>query len=216
MPHVFVETNWLFAYAAPAHHQVPAAAELLERARNRDFTLHMPYLCIDEARQAIRTKCQPRKEADALRRFLQHATTNDTVTGEHAAIARTILDQYESSIRNDLDNLDQQLQATAALPHLHTFALDDIMLARCTRLALDGTAKDPFDQAILAGIIVTAERLWAEGEQALSFCEADNDLQPWDKRGGPKPELKALYDNAHVWVYGDFTLSQPARRAGFA
>jgi hypothetical protein len=42
MPHVFVESNWLFAFAAPAHHQVPAAAELLERARLGEFTLHMP------------------------------------------------------------------------------------------------------------------------------------------------------------------------------
>ena len=50
--------------------EVPDAAELLNRARRGDFTIHMPNVCIGEARQAIMTKCQPRKEADAIRRFL--------------------------------------------------------------------------------------------------------------------------------------------------
>src|SRR5438034_9833076 len=68
-PHIFVETNWLFAYAAPAHHQVPAAAELLDRARRGEFTVHMPNICVGEARQAILTKCQPRNETNAIRRF---------------------------------------------------------------------------------------------------------------------------------------------------
>jgi hypothetical protein len=34
MLHVFVETNWAVAYAAPAHMQVPAAAQLIEKARS--------------------------------------------------------------------------------------------------------------------------------------------------------------------------------------
>ena len=33
MHHVFVETNWLHDYAAPAHHKVPEAVTLLERAQ---------------------------------------------------------------------------------------------------------------------------------------------------------------------------------------
>ena len=99
MPHVFVETNWLFAYAAPAHHQVPAAIELLDRAKNGEFVLHLPNLCIGEARNAIRTKCQPRTEADAIRRFLTNATATSHVTAADAAIARTIIDKYESTIK---------------------------------------------------------------------------------------------------------------------
>ncbi|SPF37662.1 hypothetical protein SBA4_2040006 [Candidatus Sulfopaludibacter sp. SbA4] len=33
MPHVFFETNWLHDCAAPAHHKVPDAVRLLERAQ---------------------------------------------------------------------------------------------------------------------------------------------------------------------------------------
>ena len=110
-PHIFVETDWLFAYAAPAHHQVPAAAELLDRARRGEFTVHMPNICLGEARQAILTKCQPGHEANALRRFLTWGLPAGHVTEADAATARVILSKYESSIKQDLDNLDNTLRS---------------------------------------------------------------------------------------------------------
>ena len=73
----------------------------------------------------------------------------------------------------------------------------------------------PYDQAILAGVLVSGERLWNSGERMLSFCDTDEHLQPWDKEGRVKTTLRAAYDNAHLWVCEDFTLSTPARRPGF-
>ena len=215
MPHVFVETNWLFAHAAPAHHQVPAAAELLERAQSGEFMLHIPNVCLGEARQAIRAKCQPRTEANAIRRFLSWAIPAGSVAQEDADITRIILGKYESSLQESLNKLDDNLRTLAGLPCIDVFGLDDAMLDRATALALAGIAPKPFDHAILAGILVAAERLWATGERALSFCEADADLQPWGRYGDPKPELRDAYNQAHLWVYGDFTLTQPARRPEF-
>jgi len=49
----------------------------------------------------------------------------------------------------------------------------------------------------------------------ISFCEADSDLQPWDKFGNYKPPLMDAYDQAHVWVFGDYTLAEPRRPDGF-
>jgi hypothetical protein len=89
------------------------------------------------------------------------------------------------------------------------------MLDRATALALAGIAPKPFDHAILAGILVTPQRFWESGKRGLSFCEADADLQPWGRYGDAKPELRAAYDQAHVWVYGDFTLTQPIRPPHF-
>jgi len=215
VPHVFVETNWLFAYAAPAHHQVAAAAKLLDRAQCGEFTLHLPDICLGEARQAIRTKCQPRTEANAIRRFLSWATPAGTVTPADASITRTVLDKYESRIQEDLKMLDDNLRILAALPCIDIFGLDDAVLNRATALALAGIAPKPFDHAILAAILVTAQRLWERGERGLSFCETDADLQPWGRYGDPKPELRAAYDQAHLWVCADFTLTQPTRRPDF-
>jgi hypothetical protein len=215
MPHVFVESNWLFAFAAPAHHQVPDAAELLNRARHGDFTIHMPNVCIGEARQAIMTKCHPRKEANAIRRFLSWSEPAGEVTKSDAAVTRAILDKYENSVKRDLDDLDSTLRRPGELPYLKIFGLDNETLGLATKLALDGVAAKPFDHAILASTLVRSSNLWDAGEREISFCEADADLQPWDRYGNAKPTLTVVHEKAHVWVYGDYTLTQPPRRKDF-
>jgi hypothetical protein len=214
VPHVFVETNWLYAYAAPAHHQVPEAADLLERARRGEFVLHLPNICIGEARQAILNKCTPRREADALRRFLSWATPV-SISETDATITRSVLNKYEASIKADLAGLDDTLDDLNKCGNVNVFGLDDAMLDRATALTLAGIAPKPFDHAILASILVGASRLWESGERQVSFCETDSDLQPWDKYGNPKPPLRDAYDAAHLWVYSDFTMIHPPRREGF-
>ena len=57
MRHVFVETNWVFAYAAPAHHKRLDAVELLARARANEVRIHLPAPCLTEARPPIMRKC---------------------------------------------------------------------------------------------------------------------------------------------------------------
>ncbi len=127
----------------------------------------------------------------------------------------SFLSKYESSIKQDLDNLDNTLRTLAGLRCIDIFGLDDTMLDRATELALAGIAPKPFDHAILASVLVRASRLWDAGERSISFCETDKDLQPWDKHGNAKPPLREAFDQAHVWVYGDFTLTEPQRRQGF-
>src|ERR1700733_90537 len=136
VPHVFVESNWLFSFAAPAHHQVPAAAELFERARRGEFTLHMPNVCIGEARQAIMTKCQPRHEANALRRFLSWSEPAGVVTKADAETVRAVLEKYKSSVKRELDQLDSTFKKLAELAYLNLFGLDNEMLELATSLAL--------------------------------------------------------------------------------
>lgn len=144
MPHVFVESNWLFSFAAPAHHRVPAAADLLERARNGEFYLHLPSVCIGEARQAIMTKCQPRHEANALRRFLSFSEQAGEIAKADADVTRAVLQKYENRIKSDLGALDETFRTLAALPYLRIFSLDDEMLNRATALALAGLAAKSF------------------------------------------------------------------------
>ena len=89
------------------------------------------------------------------------------------------------------------------------------MLELANHLALTKAAQKPFDHAILAGILVAASRLWRQGESGISFAEMDSDLQPWGAKRGYKEELRKLYDDAHIWVYNDFTLQFPGRRPDF-
>ena len=61
MKHVFVETNWVVAYAAPAHLRLPAALTLARRAEAAEVRLYLPSVCLAEARYPIRTKFHPHR-----------------------------------------------------------------------------------------------------------------------------------------------------------
>jgi hypothetical protein len=214
MPHVFVETNWLHDYAAPAHHKVPAAVALLERAQRGEFTLHIPNVSFAEARQSIQIKCQP-LDGPGVHRYIRWAHKNGQLNEAQARDAHQLADKYVQSISNELGAVSSILKRVADLPYVKMFALDDEMLDLANQLALTRVAQKPFDHAILAGILVSSSRLWNQGERGISLAEMDSDLQPWGSKGAPKDDLRKLYDDAHIWVYGDFTLQFPPRRADF-
>ena len=212
--HLFVETNWLHDYAAPAHHKVPAAVTLLERAQRGDFILHIPNVSFAEARQSIQTKCQP-GDGPGIHRYIRWAHKNGELNDQQAEDAHRLAESYVLDIRKELSAVPSILKEVAGLSCVKMFALDDEMLDLANELALEKVAQKPFDHAILAGILVSSCRLWNRGERGISFAELDSDLQPWGQKGAPKDDLRKLYDDAHVWVYADFTLQFPPRRADF-
>lgn len=211
MRHVFVETNWVFGYAAPAHHKRLDAVELLARARANEVRIHLPAPCLTEARQPIMRKCQPRNEADAIRQFLMRAKTEQTVSPDQERAAREVLDRFEQQVRGELRQLDNVLKSIRTEPGLELFPLNQHMLDQAIDLAQTDLSLEPFDQAILAAILGRAEELRSQGETDLCFCVTDADLQPWDKRGNAKDLLTKLYDEALIWVYGDFGMNAPER-----
>lgn len=106
MRHVFVETNWVVAYAAPAHHKVYAATEILKRANQGEIKLYLPSICIAEARRPIFEKFQVRLEADRIRRFLLWAKQNGVVDPQADNTVRTVLDKMEARVRDELEKVD--------------------------------------------------------------------------------------------------------------
>jgi hypothetical protein len=86
------------------------------------------------------------------------------------------------------------------------------MLERTLSLTYERLDLHPFDTVLLGAVLTRAADLkMQEAEAELFFCELDSDLQPWDKHGNVKPALKQLYDNARVWVYGDFAMTSHER-----
>lgn len=215
MKHVFVETNWVVGCSAPAYLRSSTALALTQRAEAGELRLHVPSVCFTEARHPILAKHQPRFPADSLRKYLAWATTQRTVYGEDGATVRRVLDRYEAEVAQELQGLDATLAALRGRPGLDVFALSDRMLERAVELSGQNLDLKPFDQAILAAVLVRAEDLLAEGADDLSFCELDADLQPWDRYGRSKQPLSALYDSAQVWVYDDFAMESPPRLMGF-
>lgn len=212
MKNVFVETNWIVAAAAPAHLRLPAAIELTEAAGRGDIRLHVPSICLSEAQHPIRSKYQPRAAADSIRKYLAWATAGPDWEPDEIEIVRRSLDRYESRVITELDQLQATLDEFRTSPGIEVFPLDEQMLRRSVELSTQELDLKPYDQAILAAVLVRADQLRAAGEAEFCFCELDGDLQPWDRKGRSKQPLTALYDRAQIWVYGDFSMKSPERR----
>ena len=208
MRHVFVETNWVVDYCAPAHQRSLAAIELLRQAEAEKIKLHLPAPCLAEARSVIRVKFQP-KEAGRLREYLKWAKLEGHIAASEEDATRRVIDQFEGLVKQDLDSLEERLQALKEAKGLSVFPLSAEMLERSVWLTTERLDLKPFDNSILAAVLVRASELGREKESDLAFCELDGDLQPWDKNGHSKPALTRLYDDARVWVYGDFTMTTP-------
>jgi predicted nucleic acid-binding protein len=211
MRHVFVETNWIVAYAAPAHHKIPAAVELFDRAARGEIKLYFPAICVAEARRPILERFQSRSEADRVRQFLLWARETGVVDATDDEATRRVLDRMEGRVKVDLERLDEAFKSLKAANGIEIFDLSQEMLERSSDLSYLKLDLQPFDQAILAAILVRAKRLLADGVDQMAFCELDSHLQPWDKDSNRKERLAELYDAARVWVYGDFLLQAPAK-----
>jgi predicted nucleic acid-binding protein len=210
--HVFVETNWVVGYAAPEYRQLPEARRLFDRATAGELRLHLPSFCLTEARETIRRKYQPRGEADALRNYVAWARANGRTNDADADTVRRALDGFETKVRGELASLVSTLDSLRRRADaVDVFALDQATLERAIELGTSDMTLEPYDQAVLAAVLVRGTRLRERGESDVSFCELDGNLQPWDKLGNAKRPLTQLYDDAGVWVYGDFELESPER-----
>lgn len=210
--HVFVETNWIVDCFAPAHLIVPAAVELLNKANAGEIVLHIPGICLSEAPKPMRTKFQPRRHADAIRGYLRWAKEEDKLTTEADNILRQTLDRYESDVLAHLERLEETIALLRKKKGVDVFPLTEQMLEKGLALGPESLDLKPFDNAILAATLIRAGEIKeADATAELYFCELDGDLQPWDSNGKIKPALAKLYDDARIWVYGDFSMTSPAR-----
>jgi primosomal protein N' len=128
-------------------------------------------------------KCQPRNEADGIRRFLLRARAEKAMPPEQEIAAREVLDRFEQQVRGELRQLDNVLKSIRKEPGVDVFPLKETMPEQATKLAETDLLLEPFDQANLAAILGRAADLREQGETELCFCVEDADLQPWDRRG---------------------------------
>lgn len=210
--HVFVETNWIVDSFAPAHLRAPAAVRLLKKANAGEIELHIPGICLSEAPKPMRAKFQPRRHADAIRGYLQRANEEGKVSVETDALFRQTLDRYEGDVQHHLERLEESIATLRKEKGVDVFPLSEQMLEKGLALGTERLDLKPFDNAILAATLVRAGEIKkADGTAELYFCELDGDLQPWDSNGNIKPALAGLYDDARIWVYGDFSMTSPSR-----
>ena len=141
-----------------------------------------------------------------MRQFLLWARDTNVVDAAEDETTRRVLDRMESRVKADLDRVEDSLDSLRVAKGVEVFHLDQEMLERCASLSYLLLDLKPFDQAILAAILVRAEQLRSEGVDETDFCELDSDLQPWDKDRNPKRQLAELYNAARISVHEDFLL----------
>lgn len=73
--------------------------------------------------------------------------------------AQQFIDAYLAAMKSDLDRLATRINEIATLPGVEVFALSDEMLERAISLRSEVPNLKPFDEAILAGILVRAARI---------------------------------------------------------
>lgn len=203
MKHVFVETNWVFEFCAPAHRQTPEAQALADRAGRGELVLHIPAASLREGANAIRQKCQPTANKELLG-FRRWAEAQAKITKEQSEAAVQFLQAYVSSVQADLATLDQRIDDIKSLPGIEVFALSAAMLDRAIELRREVPGLKPFDEAILAAVLVRTNELRADGVATVHFCDLDGDLVPIDRKGNDRKELVALYAAAGIVVRQDF------------
>ncbi len=79
------------------------------------------------------------------------------------------------------------------------------MLDRAIALRREVATLKPFDEAILAAVLIRAADVKAAAT-ALFFCDLDGDLVPIDRKGQPRKELVNLYAAAGIKVQQDFAV----------
>ena len=206
--HVFVETNWVVDYAAPAHRQRPVARDLLAQAQKGEIELHLPAICLSEARITIQRKFRPRNETDAIRHFLAHTAQQGRMSSEDRLVVLRALDMFDSAVNAELGQLAATLAALRDQPAVDVFVLDQEMLERSLELGASDLELGPVDQAILAAILIRAQRIRVSGEETMVFCERDADLLPWTRHGQRKDDLAELYEQVGLKVYRDFDIRE--------
>ncbi len=104
MLHVFVETNWVIEFMVPFQADT-SARELLQLADSGRLQLHIPGICLHEAKNKItQLKANARNNADGVRAFLK--SRPERIGPAEAEVVYQALDFYESSHSGEISNFE--------------------------------------------------------------------------------------------------------------
>lgn len=208
--HVFVETNWVFDCIVPEYQRTPQALRLLRLAQEGKIALHLPAISLREAADTMRLRSEkPKDYAKLFGEFRRFERSKGRLTETESEVVARFLDDFVKSQEAARADIDARLASLAATANVDCFALDDEMLKRTVDLRAEifDVTLQPFDEAILGGVIVRAERLQQEGVLASTFCSLDEDLSPRKKKNRStvrSNSLDKLYRTAGIEFRFDF------------
>jgi hypothetical protein len=140
-------------------------------------------------------------QAKVLQQFRRWAQSTELIDGLTALVTNEFLNQFVNHTNAALANLSARIDEVANTRGVHVYALSEPMLERALALRATLDNLGPFDEAILAAIVVRAEALRDRGP---IFCTRDRDLSALTRQREPRPEFASLYAEAGLSVRTDF------------
>jgi predicted nucleic acid-binding protein len=209
VPHIFVETNFLFGvFRMPSKRHRDALA-LKARFSAGEVKLYVPYLCFQEARNLI-AKSLPSNRCSDLLDFHRFATSAGTASWEFEEV-RKLLDAATGEVSRTKAVYQRELADFAAavgdgILHGSKHVFDFL-----EALDLDDDSLKYNDKLILSSVLVRARELKAAGAERIFFASVDkSDLQPTPDR----PKMTRHYDEAGLIFVPNFVLPAPPEAAG--
>lgn len=210
MPRIFVESNWVVEVCSPAFQRSKAALALLDKAAHGEITLHLPGIALHEAQARIQDKRLPETPKKILQDFRKWSAAEGSISGAESRVVNEFLNRYSNTVESEIARLDNRIQQVADAPGVDVFALNDAMLQRALQLRREVQPKlQPFDEAILAGVLVRAAEFGDDGTKRI-FCNMDRDFSP-SKNKKPQRESKLItaYQAAKLEFQTHFYLPVP-------
>jgi predicted nucleic acid-binding protein len=209
LPHVFVETNFLFgAFRMPSKQHRDALA-LKARFEAGEIKLSVPYLCFQEARHLI-AKSLPSNRCTDLLEFHRFAVTAGAASWNYEEV-RKLLDSATGEVNRTKAVYQRDLETFAAalgegILHGTKDVFDFLELLR-----LDDDNLKYNDKLLLSSVLVKAKQLQIAGVQKLYFASVDKgDLQPTAHR----PKMASYYAEAGLTFVPGFVLPDDSATPG--
>jgi predicted nucleic acid-binding protein len=209
VPHVFVETNFLFGtFRMPSKRRGDALA-LKARFEARELQLYVPYLCFQEARHLI-GRSLPSNRCSDLFEFHRFAATTGEVAWDYEEV-RKWLDAATGEVSKTKAVYQRELTDFAAAVSAGILHGTREVFDFLEGLELDDDNLKYNDKLILSAVLVKARELCRAGVQPLYFASVDkSDLQPTAHR----PKLTHCYAEAGLTFVPGFVLPDTAVAPG--
>ena len=201
VPHVFVETSFLFGVFRMPSKRRRDALELKAHFDAHQIKLYVPYLCFQEARHLI-AKSLPSNRCSDLLEFHRFAATTGTATWDFEEV-RKLLDSATGEVSKTKAVHQRELENFAAALGGDILHAPREVFDFLEALRLDDDNLKYNDKLILSSVLVKAKELQSVGVQKLYFASLDtSDLQPTVHR----PKLARCYAEAGLTFVPRFVL----------